>query len=92
MQYLYQHLAVPTLEEFHQNDVGFITYNYDRTLEQFMLTALANTYGKDETTCAEILAHIPIIHLHGRLGYLPWQGKAMYVPFQSRTPIDPRTI
>jgi len=32
-------------------------------------------YGKGEKECSAILAKIPIIHLHGRLGYLPWQQK-----------------
>jgi hypothetical protein len=92
MKYLYQHMAAPTLEEFAQNEVGFITYNYDRILEHFMHTSLMNTHGKDEVTCAEILTRLPIIHLHGRLGYLPWQGKAMHVPFQIGAIMSSRVI
>lgn len=26
--------------------------------------------------CARVLKSIPIIHLHGRLGYLPWEAPA----------------
>ena len=62
-----------TLEEFGQNKVSFITFNYDRSLEHFLCTSLSNDFGKSIADCAKVLANIPIVHLHGRLGYLPWQ-------------------
>jgi hypothetical protein len=92
MKYLYQRMVTPTLEEFSQNEVGFITYNYDRTLEQFLHTSLMNTYDKDEASCAAILNGLPIIHLHGRLGYLPWQGRKMSVPFPLGASMNPLVI
>jgi hypothetical protein len=60
-------------EEFSKNQISFITYNYDRTIEHFLITALMNSHNKSETDAANVLKNIPIIHLHGRLGYLPWQ-------------------
>jgi hypothetical protein len=36
------------------------------------LTGLANSYGKPVGRCAEMLRKIPIIHLHGDLGGLPY--------------------
>jgi hypothetical protein len=92
MKYLYQHMVSSTLEEFSQNEIAFITYNYDRTLEHFMHTSLMNTYGKDEAACAEVLARLSIIHLHGRLGYLPWQNKKTHVPFQIGAPVNPKVL
>jgi hypothetical protein len=92
MKYLYSHMVTPTLDQFAQNEVGFITYNYDRTLEHFIHTSLMNTHGRDEAACADVMSRLQIIHLHGRLGYLPWQGKPMHVPFQSGTLINPLII
>jgi hypothetical protein len=92
MKYLYQRMVTPTLEEFSQNEVGFIMYNYDRTLEKFLHTSLINTYDKDEASCAAILNGLPIIHLHGRLGYLPWQGRKMSVPFPLGASMNPLVI
>jgi tetratricopeptide (TPR) repeat protein len=80
-------MKTTALEEFAENKVAFVAYSYDRTLEQFMLISIMNTYGKGETNCAEVLAHIPILRLHGRLGYLPRQGQEALVPFPSDRPI-----
>jgi hypothetical protein len=46
LQYLYARLTTPTLKEFGNNAVSFITYNYDRTLEHFIHASLMNTTGK----------------------------------------------
>jgi hypothetical protein len=81
MQYMYERLTADTLEEFGRNTVSFVTYNYDRTLEHFLHTSLMNTYGKGEEECKAALSHIDIIHLHGRLGYLPWQRQRDTIPF-----------
>ena len=72
MRYLFQRLNVP-FEDFDAIPVSFITFNYDRSLEHFLYTALRHKYGKTEAECAAMLERIPIIHLHGRLGYLPWE-------------------
>jgi hypothetical protein len=63
----------PSFEEF-LNNISFITFNYDRSLEFFLMTALQNRYGKTEKECSEKLNSIPIIHIHGKLGELPWQS------------------
>jgi hypothetical protein len=60
-------------ERYHENKVSFITFNYDRSVEHFLFNVLKNTHKKPDSDVAEVLRDIPIIHLHGRLGYLPWQ-------------------
>jgi hypothetical protein len=75
LRYLYQHLNSP-FERFGGNEVAFITYNYDRSLETYLFECLRNGYGKGEDECAAQLALIPIVHLHGDLGALPWQEGA----------------
>jgi hypothetical protein len=60
-------------DNFGDNKVSFITFNYDRVIEWFFVTALSNSYHRSKRDCAAVLKSIPIIHLHGRLGYLPWE-------------------
>jgi hypothetical protein len=91
MQYLYAKMITRTLEEFGRNAVSFITYNYDRTLEHFLHVSLMNSYGKHEVECKNALANIAIIHLHGRLGYLPWQRERDAVPF-AQNPMAPQVV
>jgi hypothetical protein len=68
-------LDTSSFAEFAENRLSFITYNYDRSVEHFLFTSLQNSYKKTDAECAAVLSKIPIIHLHGRLGFLPWQGQ-----------------
>jgi hypothetical protein len=70
-QYLYHNILRASFKEFSTNNVAFITFNYDRSLEQFFLNAIMNDYGKTEDEAALLMKSIPIIHLHGLLGNLP---------------------
>jgi hypothetical protein len=57
-----------TFEEFGNNELSIITFNYDRSLEHFLLNSLHYSHGKKFEECAETLAKIPIIHVYGQLG------------------------
>lgn len=70
-----------TFDEFDQNKIKFITFNYDRSLEHFLFTSFKSSYGKSDDECAEKLKKIQIIHVHGQLGYLPWQNKSNNRPY-----------
>lgn len=59
-----------TFEQFGNNPLSIITFNYDRSLEQFFLTALQRKYNRPEQDCIEAIQRIPIIHVHGSLGPL----------------------
>jgi hypothetical protein len=81
MLYLYSAMIGNSLEEFDQNEVSVITFNYDRTLEHFLATSLGNSFGKPVEEVAQVMKNIPIIHLHGRLGYLPWENDQNTIPY-----------
>tara|TARA_Y100000310_G_C20471832_1_gene710445 strand:- start:143 stop:922 length:780 start_codon:yes stop_codon:yes gene_type:complete len=62
--------------ENFSNDVYFVTFNYDRSLEYFFFRSLKNTYtklGVDELY--KIMQNLKIVHVHGKLGSLMWEGK-----------------
>jgi hypothetical protein len=73
LRYLFGRMRANTLEEFANNEVAFVTFNFDRSLEHFLFTSLHRTFGRKESEVAAVLSKIPLIHLHGRLGFLPWQ-------------------
>ena len=75
MLYLYGRMGSESFDDFSGNDVSFVTFNYDRSLEHFLCTSLANSYGRSIEDSAKEIKQIPIIHLHGRLGYLPWENE-----------------
>ena len=81
LTYLLSAMSGP-FDSFGDNAVSFITFNYDRILEHFLFNAVQNNYGKSDAECAAVLKQIPIVHVHGCLGPLPWQevGGRPYVP------------
>lgn len=70
-RYLYEMMHSVELDEFANNKISFITYNYDRSLEYCLLNALKSGFPDVSTIKAtSILDSIPIIHVHGELGKL----------------------
>jgi hypothetical protein len=54
-------------------DITFITFNYDRSLEWFLFYAIKQYYRIDEDKSAEIINTVKIYHPYGRAGELPFQ-------------------
>ncbi|MBU4460126.1 MAG: hypothetical protein KJ579_06130, partial [Verrucomicrobia bacterium] len=50
--------------DFAKNRLSIITYNYDRSLEFFLLSCLENGYhAKSYSDCVPIIEQIPIVHV-----------------------------
>lgn len=64
-----------SLEDYGQNNIDFVTFNYDRLLEHNLITRLKGTYGNDEVECAEMInENFKIVHVHGKLNDLNWES------------------
>jgi hypothetical protein len=81
LRYLFEKMRAPTLERFGENNVSFVTFNFDRSLEHFLFTSLQRTYGASDDLCANVMSKLNLIHLHRRLGYLPWQKQKFTRPY-----------
>jgi hypothetical protein len=81
LTYLYSHMVGNSLQEFANNKVAFVTFNYDRCIEHFFFISLKNSFGKSDEETAQIVEKIQMVHLHGRLGYLPWQKGQSKIEF-----------
>lgn len=67
-----------TIDNFHQNKVSFVTFNYDRSLEHFLYTVLCSFHEKaNESWAANVIKQIPIVHLYGKLDPLPWENSEL---------------
>jgi hypothetical protein len=84
LRYIYDHMNC-AFDDFGSNKVAFVTFNYDRSVEQFFYLSLLNSYGKSPDEVLDQLNKIPIIHLHGRLAYLPWQKQMKGISEYSAT-------
>jgi hypothetical protein len=87
LRYLLANMRGSGFDDFHKNAVSFVTFNYDRSLEHFLCRTLADTFSKTDTESGEVIKRIPIVHVHGRLGYLPWQN-ARGRPFDTAISAD----
>ncbi len=65
-----------SFDDLGHNKLTIVTYNYDRSLEFYLHTALAAKYGKGMDQIADQMAPIRMIHLHGALGKLPWGSES----------------
>jgi hypothetical protein len=61
-------------------NVAFITFNYDRCIEQYLMASFKSTYGMTDSDGAALLASTPVLHVYGSLGSLP-QGHMGGVEF-----------
>lgn len=74
-EYLFNKL-LSTPDDLISNKLSIVTFNYDRSLEYYLLMVMHNTFGKELEECALILRRIPIIHVYGMLSPLNWQNNA----------------
>jgi hypothetical protein len=68
-RYLFNQLN-SSFDDFDKNRLAIITFNYDRSIEQFLYSALRHSYGRGIDESAAKVKAIPIVHLHGSLGKL----------------------
>lgn len=73
LQLLYHRLDSP-FEEFQNNKLSIITFNYDRLVEEYLFRAFKHWHTeKSESECEEKIKHLRILHVYGSLGRLEWQ-------------------
>ncbi|MEG3149245.1 hypothetical protein U1769_05050 [Sphingomonas sp. ZT3P38] len=63
-------------------DVAFVTFNYDRCIEQFILLSVAATCALSLSEAAKIAAQVPVHHVYGSLGDI-FDPAGNKVPFGS---------
>lgn len=58
------------------HNFGVVTFNYDRSLEHFLFEAVLNSFeNATEPQVAQIIDNLHIVHVHGKMGDLPWEIK-----------------
>lgn len=84
---LFWNLIEHSFEKIDKHNIHFITFNYDRSLEHFLITALYHSYSgkKSMEDCAKKINSIDIIHVYGYLAPLPWQSESCNRPYISQS-------
>ena len=69
LRHLWNKLKTPELNGLASNEVNFVVFNYDRLLEQYLWTAIQNTYpGHNVEEYAHVMSTFRIMHPYGTLG------------------------
>ena len=55
-------------EEFLENKLSIITFNYDRSFEYFLYTSLQNRFNLTQDEVVKYIMSIPVAHVYGQLG------------------------
>jgi hypothetical protein len=55
------------------NDIQFITFNYDRSLEFYLYHSIKRSYEVTPEKATEIMNNLQIYHPYGQVGFLPYQ-------------------
>ncbi|HEX5132086.1 MAG TPA: hypothetical protein VFX92_06330 [Candidatus Krumholzibacteria bacterium] len=63
----------PGPSDLDNRRIGFVTFNYDRSLEHFLFTWIVNRLNRTEADAARFVNSLTIDHMYGKLGHLPWE-------------------
>lgn len=78
---LTENVQLSNLDGLFEN-VSFITFNYDRCIEQYIYLWLESYMLISRAEAQELMSQLKIIHPYGQVGKLPWQlGNMKAVPF-----------
>ncbi len=88
--YLYNRLVTGlvgknTLPDFSNSNLAFITFNYDRSLEQFLYEGLSNLFTEvSEPDIIKCLKELKILHVYGQIAPLKWQDPKQSVDYKPK--------
>lgn len=80
-QYLVNQLTTDAWESFDPSWLSIVTFNYDRSLVQYLATAIQYNYNKSLEEVVERLKSLKIVHVYGSLGDPFSFNTDRYVPF-----------
>lgn len=67
-RYLFGKLATEKWEDLDFSNLSVVTFNYDRSFEHYLISALEGSYGKSQEEVVERLRTLNIVHVYGSLG------------------------
>jgi hypothetical protein len=79
-QYLFNQLAAGPWATFDPSWLSIVSFNYDRSLETYLVRALGHRYGISTAEVVGKLKSMAVVHVYGALGS-PWEGERGYMPY-----------
>jgi len=70
-RYLYGLMEAVKVEDFRENALSIVTFNYDRSFEHYFVTALMASHKISVQFAQSLVYGLSIVHVYGQLGELP---------------------
>jgi len=64
------------LESINENKIKFLTFNYDRSLDQFLFESLFYSFSSRRDIIRDLVLNFDINHVYGKLAMLDWENAA----------------
>jgi len=78
-------IGIDALPDFSDGNITFITFNYDRSLEQFLYNSLRCLYSEvPEDMIIQTLKKLKIIHVYGKIAPLKWENQTDFVDYKQQ--------
>lgn len=71
-------------DTFSRNKIDFITFNYDRSLEQYLIDCIAYRFHTHNISDDDIIKQLKsrrIIHIYGKIANLNWESGQNFLPY-----------
>ena len=86
-RYIWNLIKTTDFEDFPAKDLGFISFNYDRSLEHYLYTTIYSTYGSRNNLDSKRLMNklfkkIPIYHVYGKIDNLKFMDESSYLDYE----------
>jgi hypothetical protein len=89
-QYFFNQIAAEEWEKLDFSDYAVISFNYDRSLEHYLVRAMANSFDRSPEECSEKLQlSLRILHIYGTLGPC-FPSEPDY--FEYGSPVTPKKV
>jgi hypothetical protein len=72
------------IESLQNKKISFVTFNYDRSLDHYLFTQLREFLNLSLDDSNAVMKKIPIVHIYGQIGSLPWQGGQNIREYESK--------
>jgi len=73
MRYLIKYLHVSDFKNISENKINILTFNYDRSVEEYLFNTIWASYGGDSYNSCKSFLTDSILHLYGRVDPLVWE-------------------
>lgn len=78
-KFFWDQIYTRDFKDFPKKDIGIISFNYDRSFEEYFYSSIYNTYGSknninDNNIKKLIFDKIPIHHVYGKINNLPFEN------------------